>query len=372
MQSDQDPNHNNWRSHAAAGKWDKVDADEIAALSPDYLTELKQVLEMVVPVIPTEFVGEGPLTGPVRARINDNKSVRKDVSFLYRHAGLQKHADNMKKVGDLLDRPGEWILEEDINREVRQLRHAAMELETIRDILGDLISEGPNNRWLSGAKSTAIAVLAERHINFESLPTTFVRYQKDISDFEEVSAASKSDQGVWSLETILDAPAELKGTTVWLAAAILSHVDEVDFLINASARTGVTEAETSAALSGDPEVVSALVVENMVDQSNLVGKAAMQLGLLMGALKAKALDKKLSAQQEQRKGAARGGSTISSDNRKRNIEIISKMDFHRNSNAPKLSIRKAAKLVYNEDRLGTSPKANEQLYARNKNKPLKY
>lgn len=362
--------YSDWREVAACGDWKYLDVERVAE---EDLQPLRDILEIAVPLVPADFVGEGALSAPVRARCSDGSERSEGRGYLLHHVKTRRHREAMERVGRALKRPGRWQPVSPIEEEVLRLMYAAFALEAVEHLMDDPADLDPDDRWLAEAIDVAVNVLNQQGIAFSTLEDTFVLFDPETQSFAQVSAPGTSGSGVCSLFDLTDGPAEVRGTRVWLAASVLIHAKEARRILRTPrdyAYSGLEEpGEEDEQDEQDVDFESDMAIARDMDvHANSIARVALQIGLSCGALDAKRVEDLVRDDQQRKRGAAKGGVKRSQENQIRNRKIV---DLMRPLIHEGRSKSNAARIVFKKHGLGTSAGANCKVYDRSVGNPRK-
>jgi len=357
-----------WKSWAKVGIWENVDPYDILANEDSReISEARFLLEMVVPFLPPESAGQGPLSVERRA-------VEGDASFFVGFLDRGDYAKAMRKVtAALADVPFPEVLEDFAFPEVsieylqkhetkkrfrgdrrtfhlEQLQHAAFCLEQF-DLADPDVTENRQvlDDWVNAGRQSALTALSDVGIVFRGLEDTFIRYnqvddqwyQDDIGPMDIKKSSITVELTLRAL-TLNESPAN--NTKIWHAAHILSYLDALRLpLFHLSA------ASTDKEFWETKDVT--VLAHEIASAAFLIGQHVQSLNVMWIEPLA---EKRIKTSKIQQHAADRRNGVMS-DNTER---VLAKMrEFVESGLNPTEAARTAFSL-----KLGTSENANRKLY----------
>ena len=148
-------------------------------LEEQELGELREVLEAVVPMIPSDFADQGLLAPPRRARQSDVAFIRKHVdegNYELDMCGIRNKYSGFPSPPEIAQRLTRAAVRRrgDFELMVYELRYAALISEKI-DLLEEFERDlNSNDKWLAEAEEIAIRALRDERIAYRGLDATFV------------------------------------------------------------------------------------------------------------------------------------------------------------------------------------------------------
>ncbi|EPX77570.1 hypothetical protein [Litoreibacter arenae] len=351
-----------WRGWAKYGFWEHISAEDFLGCGDQSeISELKRILELVVPTVHVPLGGDGPLGSNRRATLRDEPKLLQHIRRgLYdrslreisKEFSATKGPDSGEPMDGYLARQSE-ARGGDESFKLFQLKWAAINLETLNAGLPDEL----NYEWLIAAEERAIkaiereGVIFQRHarkphkLNFEK---TFVRMGEKPKTRAKDLCSDQHRDGVWvgadereanaySLAEIADENPKWVGTIVFHAANILLAVRTLKMQLSLLPPVCSNEEMWS------PENVSA----HMMEATEL----SCSIGYHLHALEDHYLLKLAQGKKKQEKPLIENNSKRRKDNERRDQEILNLMDKHV---AAGLSVTNAARKVEIEHRFELS------------------
>jgi hypothetical protein len=360
-----------WKSWAKHGFWDRVDAEAIFALGDESeITELRNILEKVVPTIRMPQGKGGPLGHDRRATITEEKlDERELISFV--EDG--RYASAMRRVHNDLDAapdpqnsvPLDVLLATESKRaggrhaaELRQLRHATAALDLLT---ADIDISWPGLRWIGDAENAAIEQLLEHSINYLGLDDTYVEL-RDVDTGSGGKAKKPTEiprRWVQVEKHTLKKSLTLRQVQsendvkirshVWHAVNVLSACEELRIVFS------LLPPESTNSQKWKPSDV-------LGQMTQAVG-FAKSIGQHLTAMDLKYLEPLAQVRAGQTESLKVASQESEKKMRPDKDKILGKMQEYIDTGK---SVRCAGQIVYKKDRLGSTAEANRQLYARQK------